>query len=69
MSSIKITFTENGSIRIDGPAEAVDHDGTPVQLREGKPTFLCRCGQSSNKPFCDGSHRTAGFDGSLAAPE
>ncbi|MDH3223783.1 MAG: CDGSH iron-sulfur domain-containing protein [Gemmatimonadota bacterium] len=69
MSDIKITFTENGPIRVDGLAEAYGHDGTTVTLREGKPSFLCRCGRSSNKPFCDGSHRTAGFDGTLAASE
>ncbi len=69
MSDIKITFTENGPIRVDGLTEAVGHDGTPIPLREGKPSFLCRCGQSSNKPFCDGSHRTAGFDGALASAE
>lgn len=68
MSAIKITFTENGPIRLDGSATAVDHDGAPVQLREGKPTFLCRCGRSANKPFCDGSHRQENFEGTLANP-
>ena len=30
---------------------------------EGDELYLCRCGASSNKPFCDGSHKAAGFQG------
>jgi CDGSH-type Zn-finger protein len=30
------------------------------------PMAICRCGQSSNKPFCDGTHATIDFDGTLA---
>jgi len=69
VNEVRITFTENGSIRIDGPAQAFDHDGTPVELREGKPTYFCRCGRSANKPFCDGSHKTTGFRGALVPRE
>ncbi|MEE8093516.1 MAG: CDGSH iron-sulfur domain-containing protein [Gammaproteobacteria bacterium] len=29
---------------------------------QGKGVALCRCGQSNNKPFCDGAHKAAGFE-------
>jgi CDGSH-type Zn-finger protein len=41
---------------------------TKAQLETGEQIALCRCGASSNKPFCDGTHRTIGFDGTEAAP-
>ena len=66
MSDVKITFQENGPIRVDGPVTVTDHDGTPVTVREGKAVWLCRCGHSSNKPFCDSTHRSIDFDGTLA---
>lgn len=43
----------SGQFRIQGP------DGRIIQKEE--PVFLCRCGDSSNKPFCDGSHKQNGF--------
>jgi CDGSH-type Zn-finger protein len=49
----------NGSIRVTGTVEFVDSDGNVI---ESKSDFsLCRCGASKEKPFCDGSHREAGF--------
>ncbi|MDA0217163.1 MAG: CDGSH iron-sulfur domain-containing protein [Actinobacteria bacterium] len=49
----------NGSIRVTGTVEFVDGEGNVI---ESKSDFsLCRCGASKEKPFCDGSHRDAGF--------
>ncbi len=68
--SITIRCRENGPLVIEGPATIVDHQGNPFTIPSGKPTIaLCRCGQSANKPFCDGSHRQCGFQASqLATP-
>jgi CDGSH-type Zn-finger protein len=61
-----IRCRENGPLVIQGPVQIVDHLGNAFAIPTGKDTIaLCRCGQSKNKPFCDGSHRTCGFQ----APE
>ena len=50
----------NGSIRVTGTVDFVDADGN---LIESKTDFsLCRCGHSKEKPFCDGAHKTSGFE-------
>ena len=52
-------FKKNGSIRVTGEVDFADADG---KVLETKTDFsLCRCGHSKEKPFCDGSHRDAGF--------
>jgi len=57
----------NGPIVIDGDdVEVVDWEGQAYPI-ERRPIALCRCGQSSRKPFCDGTHRTCGFVGDEAA--
>lgn len=57
MSKTKIIINNNGSIKIDGDFEIIDSNGNVYGL-EGRTTLgLCRCGLSSNKPFCDGAHR------------
>jgi CDGSH-type Zn-finger protein len=57
-----IRLRENGPLLIQGVVKVVDHQGNEFTIPPGKDTIaLCRCGQSKNKPFCDGSHRTCGF--------
>ena len=52
-------FAEVGVDTVTGEVRIVAPDGTV--LRETGKAFLCRCGHSANKPFCDGSHRRTGF--------
>jgi CDGSH-type Zn-finger protein len=61
--STEIKILENGPCLIAGKATYVDADGNE-QTTEGKMVALCRCGASANKPFCDGAHKTAGFEAS-----
>lgn len=49
----------NGSLKVTGNLEVVS--GTGRTVNKVTQTWLCRCGQSANKPFCDGSHKAAGF--------
>lgn len=49
----------DGPYRVRGGVRVVGADGEPYEVRERQT--LCRCGQSRNKPFCDGSHWYAGF--------
>jgi CDGSH-type Zn-finger protein len=57
MSKTKITINNNGSVKIEGDFEITDPSGTTYGLQGRTVVSLCRCGQSANKPFCDGSHK------------
>jgi 3-phenylpropionate/trans-cinnamate dioxygenase ferredoxin subunit len=67
MSAVQIEITDNGPYKVTGPIELVGPDGSPVPVAEGRSVYLCRCGGSTNKPFCDGTHSKVGFDGAMAA--
>jgi len=62
MSSAKITSTDNGPYVVDGAVSLVDADGTEYPFSGQATIFLCRCGGSRTKPFCDGTHETLGFE-------
>ncbi len=64
MTDPRIMVSLNGSLRVDGDVTLVDHEGKEIPTKQGSPFFLCRCGASQNKPFCDGSHKRVGFRGS-----
>jgi CDGSH-type Zn-finger protein len=63
MDNIKALFkvNEGGPLEVSGSFRVVNSKGRIIENEE--PVFLCRCGGSSNKPFCDDSHRRNGFSG------
>jgi CDGSH-type Zn-finger protein len=67
MAPPKVTVNNNGSIRIEGEFEILDPQGNAFDLAGRSVISLCRCGQSKNKPFCDGSHNATGFNDTVVA--
>jgi CDGSH-type Zn-finger protein/uncharacterized Fe-S cluster protein YjdI len=57
--SLKVTPTKNGPLMVEGALEICSASGRTLS-RETK-VWLCRCGHSLDKPYCDGSHKAAGF--------
>ncbi|RWN23861.1 MAG: iron-binding protein [Mesorhizobium sp.] len=58
---LKVTPTTNGPLKLEGNLEIVTGTGHTVDRTQR--AFLCRCGHSANKPFCDGTHKKVGFVG------
>ena len=77
--TMKIVVEASGSYRVEGgvplvrKSAVVSEKGEPLTWKKGEtipaedPCWLCRCGHSKDKPFCDGTHRKIGFEGTEAA--
>jgi CDGSH-type Zn-finger protein len=68
VEEVVIEVRESGPYRVRGPARVVDADGNEYDIphklvHKGEDSYfaLCRCGGSSIKPFCDGTHKRNGF--------
>ena len=57
----KVEVVENGPLLVFGTLEVKDIKGEVVI--KTKKTAFCRCGESNNKPYCDGTHRKTEFRG------
>jgi 3-phenylpropionate/trans-cinnamate dioxygenase ferredoxin subunit len=66
MAQVTIRATRNGPYLVEGDFDLFDTEGNKITLDKPK-TALCRCGASSNKPFCDGTHSAIGFQAAAAA--
>lgn len=63
MGTVEIKVRENGPYKVTGPITLVDSDGEAFTAGgDGGVIALCRCGGSTTKPFCDGTHSRIGFD-------
>lgn len=62
MADVEIKARHNGPYKVTGPIRLIDADGNEYELgSQGEAIALCRCGGSSTKPFCDGTHSRIGF--------
>ena len=64
-SKVKFTVARKGPLRVSDPDGVVEiewNDGESVSPPNPKTFAICRCGASTNKPFCDGSHTKTGFE-------
>jgi len=60
VADVTIRPSKNGPYIVEGAVDLFDTDGNKITV--DKPRIaLCRCGASSNKPFCDGTHSAIGF--------
>jgi len=57
----------HGPVRVEGDFILADAEGNEYGLGGRTSISLCRCGLSQNKPFCDGAHRTGGFQSACQA--
>jgi CDGSH-type Zn-finger protein len=62
--SVTIKISDNGPLIVQGDFKLIDATGQEVPV---KKAALCRCGGSTMKPFCDGTHSKIGFQGASAA--
>ena len=67
MADVNIEVRENGPLRFTGPITITDKDGKNYTVPDGAAVSICRCGHSTNKPFCTGRHREAGFEAKSSA--
>lgn len=62
--AINIKIRDNGPYVVEGDFTLTDAQGNPIPIVK---KALCRCGGSTTKPFCDGTHSKIGFQGAIAA--
>jgi CDGSH-type Zn-finger protein len=62
--TVTIKVRDNGPLVVEGDFNLIDAAGNEIPILK---KALCRCGGSTMKPFCDGTHSKIGFQGAMAA--
>ena len=57
----KVQVMKNGPYKVEGPVMVEDAQGEVKEFKQGEDAWLCRCGTSKTKPYCDGNHKSCGF--------
>lgn len=65
---VEIKVRDDGPYKVTGPVRIVDAEGGVFEVQDDRPVALCRCGLSRSKPFCDATHKEAGFESCVRAP-
>jgi len=60
--SVTIKVRDRGPYLVSGPVKLVNSQGNEIDVGDRDDFVLCRCGQSANRPFCDGAHKQAGLE-------
>ena len=68
MADVTVQIKDNGSFLVQGDVSIKDAEGNEFKA-DGKAIALCRCGASTNQPFCTGTHREIGFESAPRANE
>jgi len=66
-AEVRITPYRNGPYLVRGPFVLVDQEGREIEAKR-RVVALCRCGRSSIRPFCDGTHKATRFQAESGPP-
>ena len=61
--AVSVKVITDGPLMVKGECEMQDGQGNAMPPKGGDTIFLCRCGSSANKPYCDGAHKRISFKG------
>lgn len=68
MADVTIKILNKGPLRVTGTFTLLDAEGNVIETKGA--ASLCRCGASTKKPYCDGTHSKIGFEAAAqAVPE